>query len=226
MENDDNLLDNIEKIHTTEFGSIRLKQNLELETKDIVNWCKGKIKKSNNIFKKGKNWYVSFENCILTINANNYCIITGHKIKRKTGMGKSVNDLKFRHAGNDDFLWLKRHDKHISENILKNKIDSKEIYIVENKKNIIGWLRYNLFWDNIPFMNMVGILKEYRKLGIGAKLVKYWENKMNENGYKNVLTSRQSNEEAQHFYRKLGYNEIGGFKYFNDPYEIIFQKIF
>jgi len=45
-------------------------------------------------------------------------------------------------------------------------------------------------------------------------------------GYNNVLTSTQSNEEAQHFYRKIGYTEIGGFKYFGDPYEIIFQKIF
>jgi ribosomal protein S18 acetylase RimI-like enzyme len=43
-------------------------------------------------------------------------------------------------------------------------------------------------------------------------------------GYKCVLTSTQSNEEAQHFYRKIGYVEIGGFKYLNDSYEILFQK--
>jgi ribosomal protein S18 acetylase RimI-like enzyme len=43
-------------------------------------------------------------------------------------------------------------------------------------------------------------------------------------GYKNVMTSTQSDEEAQHFYRKLGYTEIGGFKYLGDPLEIIFYK--
>ena len=64
------------------------------------------------------------------------------------------------------------------------------------------------------------------KLGTGTKLIKFWENEMKRKGYKIVLTSTQSNEEAQHFYRKMGYKEIGGFKYFNDPYEIIFQKIF
>ena len=45
-------------------------------------------------------------------------------------------------------------------------------------------------------------------------------------GLINIMTSTQSNEEAQHFFRKMGYKEIGGFKYFDDPYEIIFQKVF
>jgi len=74
-------------------------------------------------------------------------------------------------------------------------------------------------------MNMVYFLEEYRKIGLGAKLVKYWEEEMKQKGYKNVLTSTQANEDAQHFYKKIGYKEIGGFKYFDDPYEIIFQKI-
>ena len=133
--------------------------------------------------------------------------------------------VKIRYAGNKDLLWLNENDRHISENILKTKIKNNEIYLVENNGSNIGWLRYNLFWDNVPFMNMIYILEEYRKLGIGTELIKYWEDEMKQNGYKNVLTSTQSNEEAQHFYKKIGYKEIGGFKYFNDPYEIIFQKI-
>jgi ribosomal protein S18 acetylase RimI-like enzyme len=68
-------------------------------------------------------------------------------------------------------------------------------------------------------------LDEHRRKGFGAKLTSYWEDEMRQKGYSNVLTSTQSDEEAQHFYRKAGYREIGGFKYFNDPYEIIFQKI-
>ena len=74
------LLKNIEKIHTTELGIERIKKNLELDTKDVVEWCKQKIKLSNNIVKKGKNWYVSFENCIITINVKSNTIITAHKI--------------------------------------------------------------------------------------------------------------------------------------------------
>jgi ribosomal protein S18 acetylase RimI-like enzyme len=135
-------------------------------------------------------------------------------------------DINIQYAENGDLLWLKEHDNHISEKTLKSKLENKEIYVAKNNGKTIGWLRYNLFWDNIPFLNMIYILENYRKMGIGRKLLEYWENEMRQNGYKNVLTSTQSNEEAQHFYRKMGYKEIGGFKYFNDPFEIIFQKIF
>ena len=79
MKNNNDLLNNIGKIHTTELGIIRIKRNLELETEDVVNWCKQKIKQADDVYKKGKNWYVSFENCIITINAHSYTIITAHK---------------------------------------------------------------------------------------------------------------------------------------------------
>ena len=75
----DDLLNNMDKIHTTELGIVRIKRNLELETNDVVKWCKNKIKKENKIYKKGKNWYVSGKEFIITINAHSYTIITAHK---------------------------------------------------------------------------------------------------------------------------------------------------
>ena len=129
-----------------------------------------------------------------------------------------------RHAKIADYSWLKEHDKHISEETLKTKIESKEIYVAQENNELIGWLRYNLFWDNIPFMNLIYFLEEYRRNGFGRKLVNHWENEMKEKGYKNVLTSTLSTEEAQHFYRKMGYTEIGGFKYLDEALEMIFCK--
>ena len=79
MMNGNDLLNNIEKIHTTELGIIRIKKNIELDTEDVVKWCKQKIKKADNIYKKGKNWYIIFENIIITVNAHSYTIITAHK---------------------------------------------------------------------------------------------------------------------------------------------------
>jgi ribosomal protein S18 acetylase RimI-like enzyme len=129
-----------------------------------------------------------------------------------------------RYVEASDYSWLKEHDKHVSDEILRIKIESKEIYVVQDNDEIIGWLRYNLFWDEIPFMNMLYLLENERNKGIGKRLVKYWENDIKNKGYKGVLTSTLSNEKAQHFYRKIGYTEIGGFKYLDEPYEIIFYK--
>ena len=132
--------------------------------------------------------------------------------------------MTIRYAENTDYLWLKEHDKHISNEVLKTKIGAREIYVVQEGSELTGWLRYNLFWDNIPFMNMVFLPEEYRHKGIGKKLVHHWEKDMREKGHKNVLTSTQSDEEAQHFYRKLGYTEIGGFSISNEPTELIFCR--
>ena len=51
---------------------------------DIVGWCKKKIEEPNsNIVRKGKNWYIVTDNCIITVNAYSYTIITAHKLKNK-----------------------------------------------------------------------------------------------------------------------------------------------
>ena len=41
------LLDNIDKIHTTELGVERIKRNLKLGTIDVVEYCKSKIANKN-----------------------------------------------------------------------------------------------------------------------------------------------------------------------------------
>lgn len=74
------LLQNLDKIHTTEMGIVRFRRNLELETEDVVKWCKEKIKQSKNITRVGKNWYVIVEDIKLTVNAHSFTIITAHKI--------------------------------------------------------------------------------------------------------------------------------------------------
>ena len=73
------LLDNISKIHTTEMGIKRIKKNLEIDC-DAVKYCIDKIKKEDSIVsKKGKNYYVDVDDCIITVNSSSFTIITCHK---------------------------------------------------------------------------------------------------------------------------------------------------
>ena len=77
------LLDNIDKLHTTELGVVRIKKNLSLETEDVVEWCKDRIcSNSAVITRNGKNWYVNIDACVITVNAYSYTIITAHKEKK------------------------------------------------------------------------------------------------------------------------------------------------
>ena len=77
------LLENLDKLHTTELGVGRIKKNLNLDTNDVVAWCKTKIQSPNaSITRNGKNWYVSIDDSIITVNAHSYTIITAHKEKK------------------------------------------------------------------------------------------------------------------------------------------------
>ncbi len=76
------LLENIEKLHTTTMGVDRIRRNLELgdDVKDVVAFCRQKIlAPTTKISRQGKNWYVKIDGCIITVNAYSYTIITAHK---------------------------------------------------------------------------------------------------------------------------------------------------
>lgn len=82
MNKTDELLVNLNKLHTTELGVVRIKRNLSLDTDDVIEWCKTKIRSANAVVtKKGKNWYVNADNCIITIHAYSYTVITAHTKK-------------------------------------------------------------------------------------------------------------------------------------------------
>lgn len=129
-----------------------------------------------------------------------------------------------RYATENDYELLGKHDKHINKIELKNTIKVKRILTMFYDDTFIGWLRFNLFWDTIPFMNMLYLLKAYRRNGYGCELVRFWEKEMLKNKHKMVLTSTQSNEQAQIFYRKIGYVDCGSLLLPNEPLEIILLK--
>ncbi len=58
---------------------------------------------------------------------------------------------------------------------------------------------------------MLYVASGFQGQGYGKKLMEYWEKDMQAQGYSMVLTSTQVDEQAQHFYRKLGYKDCGGF---------------
>ena len=102
-----------------------------------------------------------------------------------------------------------------------------DLVLLEDNKPV-GLLRYNLFWDKFPFCTMLFIEQNYQRKGYGRKLMEHWENDMKSKEYGMLLTSTQVDEDAQHFYRKLGYKDCGGLVIdvpeFKQPMELFLVK--
>jgi len=129
-----------------------------------------------------------------------------------------------RYANENDLGTLKSYDIHIREDELCDVIKRKRVFLMQSGNVILGWLRYNLFWDNTPFMNMLFILEGHRGKGYGKQLVNHWEDAMRRCNYHMVMTSTLSSEQAQFFYRKIGYVDCGAFVLPGEPLEVILRK--
>lgn len=129
-----------------------------------------------------------------------------------------------RYSEDSDLEQLTKLDRHISFEELKSSVRLRRIIISEDSGGLAGWLRYSLFWDNTPFMNMLYFLEGRRGQGLGGQLVEFWEDEMKRMGYGQVLTSTLSSERAQFFYRRHGYVDCGSLLLPGEPLEIILRK--
>lgn len=101
-------------------------------------------------------------------------------------------------------------DRHLPEAEFERKVRERRGYVLREEEIPVGVLRYNLFWDNTPFCTLLYVAREFQRRGYGRKLMEHWEQDMRAQGYGMLLTSTQVDEEAQHFYRRLGYRDCGG----------------
>lgn len=124
-------------------------------------------------------------------------------------------------------FWIKL-DNHISEEELNKKIRDKMGYVIFDNNIPVGILRYNFFWDNIPFCTMLYIDDRYQYKRYGKLLMNFWEQEMKELNYGMIMTSTQVDENAQHFYRKLGFQDAGALLIsvpnYEQPMEMFFTK--
>lgn len=76
------LIENIDKLHTTPLGAVRICRNLKVNCEDAAEYCKSLIlAKDCRIYRQGKNWYCEAAGIRITVNASSYTIITAHPMK-------------------------------------------------------------------------------------------------------------------------------------------------
>ena len=74
-----NLIDCIDKLRTTELGAERVRKNLGLDCDDVVAWCRARITDPRAVLeRRGKNWYATLDDVVITVNATRFTIITAH----------------------------------------------------------------------------------------------------------------------------------------------------
>lgn len=132
--------------------------------------------------------------------------------------------IELRVATKADLPFLIREDSHVSPSELERIVAAGRVTVAAEGAEIRGWLRWGLFWDEIPFMNMLFVLEPHRGEGLGTRLVTHWESAQRAAGFDSVMTSTLAVEQAQHLYRRLGYVDSGCLLMPDEPLEIVLMK--
>lgn len=106
---------------------------------------------------------------------------------------------------------LRRYDSHIPEQRLLDCIRAGFVHIIQSEGRIVGILRHSLFWQTIPFLDLIYLDEAIRGKGFGTEAMAQWEAEMHNQGFNYVMLSTQEDETAYLFYEKLGYQKIGAF---------------
>lgn len=132
------------------------------------------------------------------------------------------------YATESDLVFWGQVDPDITESELLFTMARKRCYILKVGPIPVGVMRYSLFWDSIPFLNLIYIEESAHGRGYGSQAMEHWESEMCIAGFPCVMTSARVDEEAQFFYRGLGYRDTGclilDIPRLTQPAEIFFVK--
>lgn len=103
---------------------------------------------------------------------------------------------------------IRRYDRHIPEVRLQACIRNGFVHTIQSDGQIVGVLRHSLFWQTIPFLDLIYLDEAVWGKGIGTRAMAHWEFEMRRQGYAYVMLSTQEDETAKGFYEKLGYQKI------------------
>ena len=130
-------------------------------------------------------------------------------------------------TGADWPAWHER-DGRVGRELFLRKCAAGECYVAEAGDVPVGILRWNRFWDEVPFCTLLLVDEAWRGRGVGRALMERWQADARALGCGMAMTSTQVDEPAQHFYRKLGYRDAGGFAVdvpgYEQPLELIMLK--
>ncbi|HEX3030452.1 MAG TPA: GNAT family N-acetyltransferase [Clostridia bacterium] len=99
-----------------------------------------------------------------------------------------------------------------AESALVEGFEKEEIYVALNEDNTcLGfiWFIFKGAFHSYPYLHIIAVREEYRRMGIGKGLLKFFEDQVFKAADKAFLVVADFNPEAKKLYVSLGYKQVG-----------------
>ena len=127
-------------------------------------------------------------------------------------------------ARKEDLDQITKSELAIGAGVIEKKIEMGEVIVTDDGGQITGILRFSWFWDYLPFINYLWVEEGFRHEKRASRMIQKLEEITEGKNYQTILTSTQADETAQNFYRKIGFEDAGGFTMHGHPFELIMIK--
>jgi ribosomal protein S18 acetylase RimI-like enzyme len=89
---------------------------------------------------------------------------------------------------------------------------TREVYVAVSGEAITGFVVLNLLGPLRGYIQTLAVMPDWRSKGVGRKLMAFAEERIFREGPNVFLCVSSFNNEAQRFYKRLGYEQVGEFK--------------
>lgn len=136
-----------------------------------------------------------------------------------------TDGITVRFAAPPDLNFLQQ-GSHAPAEIVKRKLDWREIIVAERRGVPVGALHIEYLWASVPYIALIYVLPEHRGQGIGRALLLFVETFLREQGHATLYSSSQADEPGpQTWHRHAGFEECGIIAGINEGVgEVFFRK--
>lgn len=134
--------------------------------------------------------------------------------------------IEVRHADSGDLPFVAQ-DGYIPQSTVLRKIESGEVLVAELDGRSVGYLRIEYLWSKLPYIALIRVMPEYRRMGVGRALLCFLEETLRDEGHGMLLSSSEAGEpEPQAWHRHMGFEDCGRLEGINagDVDEVFFRK--
>jgi GNAT superfamily N-acetyltransferase len=129
-----------------------------------------------------------------------------------------------RAAQDTDFAFLRDFSSEPRDDRLRAQIQDGRLRIIESAEGPLGFIKFYVLWEVLPFIEVIMIRNDCRGRGIGRAAVRAWEAEMSARAFQRAITSTQADETAQCFWRRVGYQDCGSLVLPGRPVELFMYR--
>ena len=127
-------------------------------------------------------------------------------------------------AEDTDFVFIRGFSSELPEEQLRAQIRDGRLRIIESNEGPVGFLKFYVLWEVLPFIELIIVRIDCRGHGIGKAAVREWEREMSARSFQRAIVSTQADETAQYFWRRIGYQDCGSLALPGRPPELFMYR--